>query len=51
VDPGRIRADVEELLAGLSGDEAGPPTVGQRARILEEAHEVLVRALGSVDKI
>jgi hypothetical protein len=47
IDPAQVRVEVDELLAGLSG---GAP-VAHRARILEEAHEVLVRALGAVDKI
>lgn len=59
-DPQRIRAEIDGLLA-----ELGPrPTVGhpaesteagaditRRARILEQAHEVLVDALATVDKI
>lgn len=50
-DPDRVQADVAELLGGLSGNGAGVPPIPHRARILEEAHEVLVRALTSVDKI
>ncbi|APE34277.1 hypothetical protein BOX37_10275 [Nocardia mangyaensis] len=59
-DPNRIRAEVAGLLA-----ELGPPTAGsspaentetgaditRRARILEQAHDVLVDALATVDKI
>ncbi|WUI72175.1 hypothetical protein OHQ90_17750 [Nocardia sp. NBC_00403] len=56
-DPARIRADVESLLAEL-GSHAGQPQgvetgtdITRRARILEQAHEVLVQALATVDKI
>ncbi|MFQ6331717.1 hypothetical protein ACLMAL_37120 [Nocardia sp. CWNU-33] len=56
-DPARIRADVESLLAEL-GSRAGQPQgaetgtdITRRARILEQAHEVLVQALATVDKI
>lgn len=47
VDPDALRAEVAELLSGLSVDAP----IGQRARILEQAHDVLVHALGTVDKI
>lgn len=47
VDPEQVRIEVDGLLAQMTG---GSP-IGHRARILEEAHEVLVRALGAVDKI
>ncbi|GGL45242.1 hypothetical protein [Nocardia jinanensis] len=59
-DPDRIRAEVRELLAELgtapnSGDTAGDASVGtdlaRRAHILDQAHEVLVQALATVDKI
>ncbi len=61
-DPDRIRGEVAELLAELSGgqrnsgetadgvDRAGAD-ITRRARILEQAHEVLVGALATVDKI
>ncbi|GAA5059946.1 hypothetical protein [Nocardia callitridis] len=65
-DPAVIRADVDDLLAelgvrtGVVG--AGTDTTGaqdadsgtdlsRRAHILEQAHDVLVRALATVDKI
>lgn len=63
-DPVRIRAEVDGLLAELdarptwTGVAAPPPTnsdsgadITRRARILEHAHEVLVQALATVDKI
>ncbi|MEV6140449.1 hypothetical protein AB0L63_31295 [Nocardia sp. NPDC051990] len=63
-DPMRIRAEVDGLLAELdarpawTGSAAPPPTdsdsgadITRRARILEQAHEVLVQALATVDKI
>jgi hypothetical protein len=50
-DPEAVRAEVAELLAGLSGAGGSVPPIGARARILEQAHDVLVRALGTVDKI
>lgn len=59
-DPDRIRAEVRELLAELgpvpdTGGAAGDDSVGadlaRRAHILDQAHEVLVRALATVDKI
>lgn len=48
VDPADIRTEVVALLDDMAG--VGSP-IGQRARILEQAHDVLVRALGTVDKI
>ncbi|WP_228783005.1 hypothetical protein [Nocardia abscessus] len=61
-DPERIRGEVDSLLAeldrpGWSG--AAPATesaeagvdITRRARILEQAHDVLVQALATVDKI
>ena len=52
-DPDAVRAEVEELLAVLDRHEA--PSDGEaiphRARVLEQAHDVLVRALATVDKI
>lgn len=59
-DPDRIRAEVAELLAELDagGARSGPAEsaeagvdITRRARILEQAHEVLVQALATVDKI
>ncbi|WP_245567120.1 hypothetical protein [Nocardia vinacea] len=63
-DPERIRAEIDGLLAELdarpawTGLAAPPPTgsdsgadITRRARILEQAHEVLVQALATVDKI
>ncbi len=61
-DPGRVRDEVAALLAELPGgqrnsgenadgvDRAGTD-ITRRARILEQAHEVLVGALATVDKI
>ena len=54
VDPAQIHAEVDQLLAGLDGvrasDQDGADLPGQ-ARVLERAHEVLVQALATVDKI
>ena len=61
-DPAEVRAQIDELFselhAGVGGvDPRSPesPGVGaeitRRARILEQAHEVLVQALTTVDKI
>ncbi|WP_051407565.1 hypothetical protein [Nocardia sp. CNY236] len=55
-DPDRIRGDVDDLLAELDGVAADEGTetgvdLTRRAHILEQAHEVLVRALATVDKI
>ncbi|WP_067865490.1 hypothetical protein [Nocardia shimofusensis] len=59
-DPDRIRAEIDELLAELDagGGHSGPPEsaeagvdITRRARILEQAHDVLVQALATVDKI
>ncbi|WP_040834806.1 hypothetical protein [Nocardia brevicatena] len=56
-DPERIRAEVDELLAELDSrtGAAGADTFGndlaRRAHILEQAHDVLVQALATVDKI
>ncbi|MEU2042339.1 hypothetical protein [Nocardia niwae] len=61
-DPDRIRGEVDSLLTeldrpGWSGPapatdsaEAGVD-ITRRARILEQAHDVLVQALATVDKI
>ncbi|WP_153339657.1 hypothetical protein [Nocardia aurantia] len=59
-DPERVRAEIGALLSELSavprGEQApGEPPSGihitRRARILEQAHEVLVQALATVDKV
>ncbi|WP_194853088.1 hypothetical protein [Nocardia sp. SYP-A9097] len=54
-DPARVRADVDALLAELSAgarDSASDGTdMVRRAKILEQAHDVLVQALATVDKI
>lgn len=59
-DPDRIRADIRELLAelgtapvsaGTPGDDTVGADLARRAHILDQAHEVLVRALATVDKI
>ncbi|WP_328392509.1 hypothetical protein [Nocardia sp. NBC_00416] len=58
-DPDRIRAEVRELLAeldtapaaGASGDDTVGVDLARRAHILDQAHEVLVQALATVDKI
>lgn len=54
-DPDSIRTEVRELLAELAGGAAGDESAGtdlaRRAHILEQAHEVLVQALATVDKI
>jgi hypothetical protein len=64
-DPAKIRVEIDALLAELdarpawTGVAATPPTtdsdsgtdITRRARILEQAHEVLVQALATVDKI
>ncbi|WP_433724653.1 hypothetical protein ACQP0C_27940 [Nocardia sp. CA-129566] len=64
-DPAKIRAEIDGLLAELDARPtwtavaATPPTtdsdsgadITRRARILEQAHEVLVQALATVDKI
>ncbi|MEV6279424.1 hypothetical protein [Nocardia sp. NPDC051832] len=60
-DPARITAEVDSLLAELevrsdaydsaaTSAESGVD-ITRRARILEQAHEVLVQALATVDKI
>ncbi|MGS2810325.1 hypothetical protein [Nocardia sp. MW-W600-9] len=59
-DPHRIKAEVDALLAELGAAPAatGPAEntetgadITRRARILEQAHDVLVDALATVDKI
>ncbi|RJO75644.1 hypothetical protein D5S18_14075 [Nocardia panacis] len=51
-DPVRIRTEIDGLLAELraGGAESGID-LARRAHILEQAHEVLVQALATVDKI
>ncbi|MEV6774594.1 hypothetical protein AB0N05_38745 [Nocardia sp. NPDC051030] len=54
-DPQRVRADVDallaELTAGARDSVADGTDIVRRARILEQAHDVLVHALATVDKI
>ncbi|MGO4617052.1 hypothetical protein [Nocardia sp. 2TAF39] len=62
-DPDRIRGEVDSLLAeldirtGWAGAKAAADSaesgadITRRARILEQAHDVLVQALATVDKI
>jgi hypothetical protein len=65
-DPEQVRAEISALLAeldagarnshdGPAAPDAESPQAGtdltRRARILEQAHEVLVQALATVDKI
>ncbi|CAJ1582469.1 hypothetical protein [[Mycobacterium] wendilense] len=57
-DPNQIRAQIDELLASLpttpddgqTMDQGGELDIDEIARRLEEAHDVLVRALESVEK-
>ncbi len=54
-DPERIHAEVDALLGRL-GDQASAAdgrleSIPDQARILEQAHDVLVQALATVDKI
>ncbi|MEE2034569.1 hypothetical protein [Rhodococcus chondri] len=54
VDPARIHVEVDELLTRIreSGHAADPAAViAGQAELFEQAHEVLVRALSTVDKI
>ncbi|TQF68203.1 hypothetical protein FK531_13875 [Rhodococcus spelaei] len=56
VDPDKIHAEVDELLAGLGAvgageDPHGHDRIPRQAHILERAHDVLVQALATVDKI
>ncbi|WP_084510987.1 hypothetical protein [Nocardia lijiangensis] len=60
-DPDRIRTEIDSLLAELdargaafvaAADSAESGVdITRRARILEQAHDVLVQALATVDKI
>lgn len=49
VDPARIHAEVDELLAGLD-ETTDHEAIPRQAHLLERAHDVLVRALATVDK-
>ncbi|MFF0813542.1 hypothetical protein ACFYVR_00020 [Rhodococcus sp. NPDC003318] len=53
VDPERIHAEVDELLTGLSDcdPQHDHHALTRQAQILERAHDVLVQALSTVDKI
>lgn len=57
VDPDQIHAEVDGLLSRLGGlhpdpdDHHGVGVIPQKTQILETAHEVLVQALATVDKI
>ncbi|MGW4371399.1 hypothetical protein ACWEKT_37740 [Nocardia takedensis] len=58
-DPAAVRAEIDALLAELATRPAwgagqtaeSGADLTRRAHILEQAHEVLVRALATVDKI
>lgn len=54
-DPDRIAQDVSELLDQLDqpsgSDGIDREQIPAQARVLEQAHDVLVRALATVDKI
>lgn len=50
VDPMQIHVEVDELLAGLD-QTADHQAIPRQAHILERAHDVLVQALATVDKI
>ncbi|MCP2279802.1 hypothetical protein SAMN04244553_6703 [Nocardia amikacinitolerans] len=60
-DPDRIRSEIDSLLAELDARGAAfgaaaesaesGVDITRRARILEQAHDVLVQALATVDKI
>ncbi|MFZ2527890.1 MAG: hypothetical protein WAX14_09590 [Rhodococcus sp. (in: high G+C Gram-positive bacteria)] len=55
IEPDRIHVDVDGLLtrardaAGDGHDPAG--AISRQALLLEQAHDVLVRALSTVDKV
>ncbi|MFD1813493.1 hypothetical protein [Rhodococcus gannanensis] len=53
VDPQQIHAEVDDLLAGLPAVDSpdDQQSIPHQAHILERAHEVLVQALETVDKI
>lgn len=48
-EPGRIRADIEALLAAVPDVAAPDADIDAVAAGLEAAHEMLVRALDSVE--
>ncbi|WP_157762285.1 hypothetical protein [Nocardia yamanashiensis] len=54
-DPQRVQAEVDALLAELAAGARDSADAGtdlmRRAKILEQAHDVLVQALATVDKI
>ncbi|MFE3446178.1 hypothetical protein ACFXNW_24380 [Nocardia sp. NPDC059180] len=57
-DPARIRTEIDALLGELTvrtgtvdADTDSGTDITRRAHILEQAHEVLVQALATVDKI
>ncbi|QIS11289.1 MULTISPECIES: hypothetical protein [Nocardia] len=54
-EPEKVRAEIDallaELAAGARDSEIDGTDLTRRARILEQAHEVLVQALATVDKI
>ncbi|TCN50520.1 hypothetical protein EV641_112175 [Rhodococcus sp. SMB37] len=54
VDPDAVHVEVDRLIArvqeeGAVGDPAA--AIGRQAELLEQAHDVLVQALSTVDKI
>ncbi|MBJ8348219.1 hypothetical protein [Antrihabitans sp. YC2-6] len=49
-DPLVIHAEVDALLAQV-GDVSNASGIPQQAKILEQAHDLLVQALATVDKI
>ncbi|CRK51334.1 conserved hypothetical protein [Rhodococcus sp. RD6.2] len=53
VDPQQIHAEVDDLLAGLTAVDPQDHhrAITHQAHVLERAHEVLVQALATVDKI
>ncbi|WP_054814667.1 hypothetical protein [Nocardia arizonensis] len=56
-DPVAVRAEIDALLAELGARAVDPDAaeagtdITRRAHILEQAHDVLVQALATVDKI
>ncbi|WP_280415296.1 hypothetical protein [Nocardia carnea] len=48
---GRRPAPAPRRAGGAPGDESAGTDLARRAHILEQAHEVLVQALATVDKI
>lgn len=57
VDPAEIHAEVDGLLSRLedvvpeSDDQHASGVIPHKAQILEKAHDVLVQALATVDKV